>query len=130
MSKPVRFSVCIDALFNGRDFTGWKLHVDEEGVDVSDVWSVKDGVVNCKGVPDGYMRTEGKYRNYVLHLEWRWVGRRWNWNARIGCKRLGGSSAGTGCLWSREWAPICRTQRRCSFGHGCLRPTITAGGSA
>jgi len=33
-------------LFNGRDFTGWKLHVDEEGVDVDDVWSVKNGVVN------------------------------------------------------------------------------------
>lgn len=61
-------------LFNGKDFSGWKLHVDEEGVDVEDVWSVKDGVVNCKGVPNGYMRTEGKYKNYVLHVEWRWAG--------------------------------------------------------
>lgn len=61
-------------LFNGRDFTGWKLHVDEEGVDVADVWSVKNGVVNCKGVPNGYMRTESKYKNYVLHVEWRWAG--------------------------------------------------------
>ncbi|MBN2269538.1 MAG: DUF1080 domain-containing protein [Sedimentisphaerales bacterium] len=61
-------------LFNGRDFTGWKLHVDEEGVDMDDVWSVKNGVINCKGVPNGYMRTEGKYKNYVLHVEWRWVG--------------------------------------------------------
>ena len=61
-------------LFNGKDFTGWKLHVDEEGVNVDDVWSVKDGVVNCKGVPNGYMRTEAKYRDYVLHVEWRWVG--------------------------------------------------------
>jgi len=60
-------------LFNGKDFAGWKLHVDEEGVDVDDIWSVKDGVVNCKGVPNGYMRTEGKYKNYVLHVEWRWV---------------------------------------------------------
>lgn len=61
-------------LFNGRDFTGWKLHVDEEGVSVADIWSVRNGVVNCKGVPNGYMRTEGKYKNYVLHVEWRWVG--------------------------------------------------------
>ncbi|MBL7153539.1 MAG: DUF1080 domain-containing protein [Phycisphaerae bacterium] len=60
-------------LFNGRDLTGWKLHVDEEGVDVDDIWSVKNGVVNCKGRPNGYMRTEAKYRNYVLHVEWRWV---------------------------------------------------------
>lgn len=61
-------------LFNGKDLTGWKLHVDEEGVNVNDVWTVKNGVVNCKGVPNGYMRTVGKYRDYVLHVEWRWVG--------------------------------------------------------
>jgi len=61
-------------LFNGRDFTGWKLHVDEEGVNVNDIWSVKNGAINCKGVPNGYMRTEAKYRDYVLHVEWRWAG--------------------------------------------------------
>ncbi len=60
-------------LFNGKDFTGWALHVDEEGVDVKDVWSVKDGVVHCKGKPNGYMRTTAKYSNYKLHVEWRWV---------------------------------------------------------
>jgi len=61
-------------LFNGRDFTGWKLHVDEQGVEAKDVWSVNNGVINCKGVPNGYMRTQGRYKNYVLHVEWRWVG--------------------------------------------------------
>ncbi len=60
-------------LFNGKDLTGWKLHVDAEGVDVNDVWSVKDGVVHCKGKPNGYMRTTAKYSNYKLHVEWRWV---------------------------------------------------------
>jgi len=60
-------------LFNGRDFTGWKLHVDDGNVDVNDVWSVKDGVIHCVGKPNGYMRTLEKYSNYRLHLEWRWV---------------------------------------------------------
>ncbi len=60
-------------LFNGKNFEGWKLHVDDENVDVDDVWSVQDGVVHCKGVPNGYMRTKKTYSNYKLHLEWRWA---------------------------------------------------------
>ena len=60
-------------LFNGKDLTGWKLHVDDKSVNVDDVWSVKDGVVHCVGKPNGYMRTTAKYSDYKLHLEWRWV---------------------------------------------------------
>ncbi|MBN1479669.1 DUF1080 domain-containing protein [candidate division KSB1 bacterium] len=60
-------------LFNGQDFAGWLLFVPDDSVDVNDVWSVKDGVVQCAGVPNGYMRTEQSYANYKLHLEWRWV---------------------------------------------------------
>lgn len=59
-------------LWNGKDFIGWKLFVSDEDVDVNDVWSVRDGAVHCKGKPSGYMRTENKYANYRLHLEWRW----------------------------------------------------------
>ncbi|MBN2138397.1 MAG: DUF1080 domain-containing protein [Sedimentisphaerales bacterium] len=71
--RAVRPDEKID-LFNGKDFTGWKLHVDAEGVDTADVWSAADGVVKCKGVPNGYMRTIKKYTDYVLHVEWRWTG--------------------------------------------------------
>jgi hypothetical protein len=60
-------------LFNGKNFDGWKFHVADKSVDVSDVWSVKDGVVHCKGQPRGYMRTADTYSNYKLHVEWRWV---------------------------------------------------------
>ena len=59
-------------LWNGKDLTGWKLFVPDEGVNVNDVWSVKDDVIYCTGKPNGYMRTEEKYGNYILHLEWRW----------------------------------------------------------
>ncbi len=62
-------------LWNGKDFSGWKLYVENKDVDVLDVWSVRDGVIHCKGEPDGYMRTEADYSNYKLHLEWRWVGK-------------------------------------------------------
>jgi acetyl esterase/lipase len=59
-------------LFNGQDFEGWKLYVDDPELDVSEVWSVKDGVVRCEGEPYGYMRTTKAYTDYELHVEWRW----------------------------------------------------------
>lgn len=61
-------------LQNEEDFAGWKLFVEDENVDVKDVWSIKDGVIHCKGVPNGYMRTESDYSDYVLTLDWRWIG--------------------------------------------------------
>jgi len=61
-------------LFNGKDFTGWKLFLPGNA-DVTKTWSVKNGVIHCKGRPIGYMRTEKAYRNYKIHLEWRWPAR-------------------------------------------------------
>jgi len=63
------------ALWNGKDFTGWKLFVPDPNVDVNTVWSVKEGVIHCTGSPAGYMRTLTDYANYKLHVEWRWPGR-------------------------------------------------------
>lgn len=60
-------------LFNGTDFTGWTLDVEGDSVDVADVWSVKDGVIHCTGVPNGLIMTEKSLSDYKLHLEWRWV---------------------------------------------------------
>jgi hypothetical protein len=61
------------ALWNGKDFAGWKRFLADENVDVDEVWSVKNGVIHCKGKPNGYMRTIDDYSNYKLHLEWRWT---------------------------------------------------------
>jgi len=64
------------ALWNGTDFEGWKLFLPaDSGVSVRDVWSVRDGVIYCKGVPNGYMRTTEEYSDYHLHVEWRWPGK-------------------------------------------------------
>ncbi|MCP5114846.1 MAG: DUF1080 domain-containing protein [bacterium] len=52
-------------LFNGKDLTGWvNVNTDE------DTWSVKDGVLICKGKPIGVMRTDRQYENFILHVEW------------------------------------------------------------
>lgn len=58
------------SLFNGKDMSGWKA-VLPGGGKMEDVWSVQDGTIVCKGQPIGYIRTEKKYTNYVLKLEWR-----------------------------------------------------------
>lgn len=60
-------------LFNGEDFTGWKLFVEDSTVNVNDVWSVKEGAIHCKGIPNGYIQTVDDYSNYILELDWRWV---------------------------------------------------------
>lgn len=62
-------------LFNGQDLSGWVGFVDpESGVSAEQVYSVKDGNIYVAGQPFGYLRTEKKYGDYTLHVEWRWIG--------------------------------------------------------
>lgn len=66
-------------LFNGKDLTGWRPYLwdaankrEDTSTPTSAVWSVRDGVLHCKGQPTGYIRTVNEYDNYRLSLEWRW----------------------------------------------------------
>ncbi len=62
-------------LFNNRDLTGWVGYVaPESGVSDDKVFTVQDGCIRIAGEPFGYLRTEKKYSDYTLHVEWRWVG--------------------------------------------------------
>lgn len=61
-------------LFNGENLDGWKTVVaDEPEGTEEDTFSVKEGVMHITGKPFGYIRTEKKYSDYLLHLEWRWA---------------------------------------------------------
>jgi len=62
-------------LWNGADFTGWKLFLPDAAADVAKTWSIDQGVLRCTGRPAGYMRTETPYADYHLHVEWRWPGK-------------------------------------------------------
>jgi hypothetical protein len=53
-------------LFNGKDLNGW-VNVNTD----PDTWSVRDGMIVCKGKPIGVMRTDRQYENFILHIEWR-----------------------------------------------------------
>lgn len=61
------------SLFNGRDLTGW-VQVAKDGPPPADCWIIAGGVIRSTGRPAGYIRTENRYRDYRLTVEWRWVG--------------------------------------------------------
>jgi len=70
-AEPIEPKSRID-LFNGEDLSGWTVYL-KDGVEDPGVFTVRDGLIHCTGSPAGYLRTEQDYRNYKLHLEWRWV---------------------------------------------------------
>jgi len=52
------------SLFNGKDLSGWVTPKAEH------TWQVKDGVIDYEA-KGGNLVTEKRYRNYKLHIEWR-----------------------------------------------------------
>lgn len=76
-----------EVLFNGKDLTGWVwftkvaepsvtpdgLEEDVEEAPVEECFSVKDGALHVSGTPFGYIRTEKKYADCTIHVEWRWA---------------------------------------------------------
>ena len=59
-------------LFNGENLNGWKIYVEEPGVNPEDFFYVNNGMIETVGVPNGYARTIKAYENYKLHVEWRY----------------------------------------------------------
>jgi Domain of Unknown Function (DUF1080) len=62
------------ALFNGKDFSGFKFFLDPKAKDADPTrtWSVVDGTVHCTGKPYGYFYTDKSYKDYVLRYDWRY----------------------------------------------------------
>ncbi len=54
------------ALFNGKDFTGWRL--DGQG---KQVWSIENGILKGSGQGHDDLFTEKEFRDFVLMLEYR-----------------------------------------------------------
>jgi hypothetical protein len=62
----------VDLLADG-SLDGWNCFLVDPNVKQEDVWSVKDGVLICKGEPLGYLYTKQKFTNFKLSLQWRWA---------------------------------------------------------
>jgi len=60
-------------LFDGKSLDGWEHYLVDPDVKMSDVWSIRDGLLVCKGEPMGYLATKKEYTSYKLVVEWRWA---------------------------------------------------------
>ena len=60
-------------LFNGKDLSGWDFFLVDPKAKMADVWSVRDGLLVCKGKPMGYLATKKTFKNFKLIVEWRWA---------------------------------------------------------
>src|SRR4051812_15182537 len=64
-------------IFNGKDLEGWVWYQrppregknDPAVVKLEDVWSVDGGILKSKGKPNGYLRTNKDFKNFVLTVE-------------------------------------------------------------
>jgi hypothetical protein len=61
-----------ESLFNGKNLDGWTIFVDESIISSEDFFYVNDGMIECIGVPNGYLRTIKEFSDYHLHIEWRY----------------------------------------------------------
>lgn len=63
-------------LFNGKDLTGFVPFLDPRatGAEPAKTWQVKDGMIVCSGNPNGYLRTEKEFGNFILRFEYRMMG--------------------------------------------------------
>jgi hypothetical protein len=59
-------------LFNGKDFSGWTFCL-RSNAPPADTFTVSNGLMHCTGQPFGYVRTDQRFRDYKLTVEWRFV---------------------------------------------------------
>ena len=61
-------------LFNGRDFTGLYTFLKGQGknVDPQKAFTVEDGTIHVSGEGAGYVATQKAYRDYHVHVEYKW----------------------------------------------------------
>jgi putative membrane-bound dehydrogenase-like protein len=58
-------------LYNGKDLSGWSCYLTDPQLALGDVWTVRDGVLRCRGTPAGYLKSERRFESFELVVEWR-----------------------------------------------------------
>jgi hypothetical protein len=61
-------------IFNGNDLSNWHFVIENDAAQAEQVFSAKEGIIMIKGEPFGYIYTHEKYSDFVLELEYKWVG--------------------------------------------------------
>jgi hypothetical protein len=73
LAPPAKGAEDARKLFNGRNLDGWHAYLSDHRSGLADVWSVRDGILICKGEPMGYLFTREAFTNFRINLEWRWA---------------------------------------------------------
>jgi hypothetical protein len=60
-------------LWNGKDLSNWSFFLVDPQKKLQDVWSVRDGMIVCKGEPLGFLSSKQSYTSFSLVVEWRWA---------------------------------------------------------
>ncbi len=61
------------ALWNGKDLSNWSFFLVDPKARMADVWSVRDGMIVCKGEPLGFLMSKDTFTSFRLVVEWRWA---------------------------------------------------------
>lgn len=43
----------------------------------AETWSVRDGMIYCAGMPNGFLRSRKSYKNFVFRADWRFIAEGW-----------------------------------------------------
>lgn len=60
-----------EALFNGRDFTGWRFSLQKTGDPWPENWKIKDGVIYLTGAMRPHIVTTREFGDFEMKFEWR-----------------------------------------------------------
>ena len=63
------------SLFNGKDLSGWHTDIPKKPDDAGDTFIVRDKNLVSLGSPRGHLITDEKFKNYRLHVEYRFPGK-------------------------------------------------------
>ena len=71
-SRPGRPVPLLRTQANDGTLAGWNSYCEDPKTSTAHVWKLTaDGVLVCKGTPNGYIYTKKGYTDFVLTLEWR-----------------------------------------------------------
>lgn len=80
------------ALFNGRDFEGWRFSLQKAGDPWPENWKVKDGVISLTGAMRPHLVTIKSYSDFEMKFEWRALKEKFNSGFYIRCKPDAGNN--------------------------------------
>jgi hypothetical protein len=71
--KPVTEKTPKNNFFTEADASNWAYVIKDKTLAPTQVFIMKDGILQISGTSSGYLRTKKNYADYELNVEWRWT---------------------------------------------------------